>query len=397
MSQPNAVIVSAVRTPIGKFGGMFKETPATRLGAIVIAEVVRRAGIDPGQVDEVIMGQVLQAGLGQNPARQAALAAGLPVRCAAMTINQVCGSGMRSVGLACQAIAAGDSEIVVAGGMENMSMAPYLLQNARVGYRMGHQTVTDSMIRDGLWCAIQDSHMGITAENIGEAYSFSRDELDRFALDSQMKACAAISAGRFNDEIVSVEISHKTGAPSYASEDEYPRRDATLEALAKLRPAFKPDGIVTAGNSSGINDGAAALLIMSERKAAALGLQPLAVIRSHACAGVEPALMGLGPIPASQLALAKAGLSMADIHLLEINEAFSAQALAYSRHFDFDPDIINVNGGAIALGHPIGASGARVLVTLLHEMRRRPGSRYGLSSLCIGGGQGIATIIERAS
>ncbi|WP_217594413.1 acetyl-CoA C-acetyltransferase [Cohnella sp. GbtcB17] len=393
MTTNNVVIASAVRTPVGNFNGMFKDVSAVTLGAVAIAEAIRRAGIDPAQVDEVIMGNVLQAGLGQNPARQAALTAGLPVECTAMTINKVCGSGMKAVSLAYNAIICGDSDIVVAGGMENMSLAPYLLQGARSGYRMGDQTVTDSMIRDGLWCATNDYHMGITAEKICEKYGFKREELDRFAVDSQRKASEAVSAGRFTDEIVSVDIPQKKGASLTAAADEYPRPDTTLEALAKLRPAFKPDGIVTAGNSSGINDGAAALVIMSERRAAALGVKPLAIVRSHASAGVDPAMMGIGPVPASQRALEKASLSMADISLLEVNEAFAAQSLAFTRHFDVDSEIFNVNGGAIALGHPIGASGARVLVTMLHELRRR-GSRYGLASLCIGGGQGIATVVE---
>lgn len=393
MTTNNVVIASAVRTPVGNFNGMFKDVSAVKLGSVAIAEAIRRAGIDPVQVDEVIMGNVLQAGLGQNPARQAALTAGLPVECAAMTINKVCGSGMKAVSLAYNAIVCGDSDIVVAGGMENMSLAPYLLQGARSGYRMGDQTVTDTMIRDGLWCATNDYHMGITAENICEKYGFTREELDRFAVDSQRKASEAVAAGRFTDEIVSVDIPQKKGASLTVAVDEYPRPDTTLEALAKLRPAFKPDGIVTAGNSSGINDGAAALVIMSERKAASLGVKPLAIVRSHASAGVDPAMMGIGPVPASQRALAKACLSMADISLLEVNEAFAAQSLAYTRHFDVDPGIFNVNGGAIALGHPIGASGARVLVTMLHEIRRR-GSRYGLASLCIGGGQGIAAVVE---
>ncbi|CAN7740662.1 acetyl-CoA C-acetyltransferase [Paenibacillus sp. LjRoot153] len=393
MTTNNVVIASAVRTPVGNFNGMFKDVSAVKLGSVAIAEAIRRAGIDPAQVDEVIMGNVLQAGLGQNPARQAALTAGLPVECAAMTINKVCGSGMKAVSLAYNAIVCGDSDIVVAGGMENMSLAPYLLQGARSGYRMGDQTVTDTMIRDGLWCAANDYHMGITAENICEKYGFTREELDRFAVDSQRKASEAVAAGRFTDEIVRVDIPQKKGASLTVTVDEYPRPDTTLEALAKLRPAFKHDGIVTAGNSSGINDGAAALVIMSERKAASLGVKPLAIVRSHASAGVDPAMMGIGPVPASQRALAKACLSMTDISLLEVNEAFAAQSLAYTRHFDVDPGIFNVNGGAISLGHPIGASGARVLVTMLHEIRRR-GSRYGLASLCIGGGQGIAVVVE---
>ncbi|BBI32291.1 acetyl-CoA C-acetyltransferase [Cohnella abietis] len=389
----NIVIASAVRTPIGSFNGIFKDVSAIRLGSVVIAEAVRRAGIEAGQIDEVIMGNVLQAGLGQNPARQAALTAGLSVDTPAMTINQVCGSGMKAINLAFNAIRSGDSEIIVAGGMENMSLAPYLLPGARSGYRMGNQAVVDTMIQDGLWCATNDYHMGITAENIVEHYSFTRQQLDQFAWDSQQKAKAAIEAGKFDDEIVSVSIPQKKGEHLLVSKDEAPRPDTTLEALARLRPAFKKEGIVTAGNASGINDGAAALVIMSERRALALGIKPLAIIRSHASAGVEPSMMGLGPVPATERALAKAGLTMQHIDLLEVNEAFAAQALAYGKHFDFDPGKFNVNGGAIALGHPIGASGARVLVTLLHEMQRS-GSHLGLASLCIGGGQGIATIVE---
>jgi acetyl-CoA C-acetyltransferase len=390
----NAVIASAVRTPIGSFGGMFKEVSAITLGTVSIAEAVRRAGIEPAEVDEIIMGNVLQAGLGQNPARQAALLAGLPVESAALTINKVCGSGMKAVSLACNSILCGDSEIIVAGGMENMSLAPYLLQSARSGYRMGDQTVTDSMLRDGLQCAMNDYHMGITAENISAHYGFTREELDQFAWDSQRKAKDAVAAARFADEIVHVDIPQKKGASLSIGTDEYPRPDTTLGTLAKLRPAFSQNGIVTAGNSSGINDGAAALVIMSERRAAALGIQPLAIIRSHASAGVDPAMMGIGPIPATERALTGAGLGIHDIDLFEVNEAFAAQALAFTRYFNMDPGAFNVNGGAIALGHPIGASGARVLVTLLHEMRRR-NARYGLASLCIGGGQGIATVVER--
>jgi len=394
MATNNVAIASAVRTPIGSLNGVFKEVSATRLGAIAIAEAVRRAGIDPDKIDEVIMGNVLQAGLGQNPARQAALAAGLPVGTSAMTINKVCGSGMKAINLACNAIRCGDSEIVVAGGMENMTLAPYLLPGARSGYAMGHQVVVDVMIKDGLWCATNDYHMGMTAENICDQFGFTREALDRFAWESQMKAKEAMEAGRFADEIVSVDVPQKKGLSLSIHADEFPRPNTTLEVLAKLRPAFKQDGKVTAGNASGINDGAAAVVLMSEQRAAALGIEPLAVIRSHATAGVDPAMMGLGPIPATDRALAKAGLSMQDMDLLEVNEAFAAQSLAYVNHYDIDPGRLNVNGGAIALGHPIGASGARVLVTLLHEMRRR-GSRYGLAALCIGGGQGIATVVER--
>lgn len=393
MTMNRVVIASAVRTPIGSFNGVFKEISAIRLGAIAIAEAMQRAGLEPKQVEEVIMGNVLSAGLGQNSARQAALAAGLPVECPAVTINHVCGSGMKAVSLAYNAIVSGECEVVVAGGMENMSQAPYLLQGARSGYRMGDQTVTDTVIRDGLWCATNDYHMGITAENLCERYGLTREELDQFACDSQRKAADAVAAGKFTDEIVGVNIPQKKGDPLVVNADEYPRPGTTMEGLAKLRPAFKADGIVTAGNSSGINDGAAAIILMSERKAAALGVKPLALIRSTASVGVDPAVMGIGPVPASKLALTRAGLTLSDIDLVEANEAFSAQALAFLRETKLDPARLNVNGGAIALGHPIGASGARVLVTLLHEMKRQS-SRYGLATLCIGGGQGIATVVE---
>ncbi|UVI33641.1 acetyl-CoA C-acetyltransferase [Paenibacillus spongiae] len=390
----NVVIASAVRTPIGSLNGLYKDVSAVRLGSVVIAEAVRRAGINPQEVDEAVMGNVLQAGLGQNPARQAALSAGLSIHAPAMTINHVCGSGMKAVSLAFNAICCGERDIIVAGGMENMTLAPYLLHGARSGYRMGHQTAVDSMIQDGLWCAANDYHMGITAENISEQYGFTREQLDRFAWESQQKAKAAVDAGKFDDEMTPVSIPQKKGETQLVSKDEYPRPDTTLEGLARLRPAFRQDGMVTAGNASGINDGAAALVIMSERRAARLGIKPLATILAHATAGVDPSMMGTGPIPATERALEKTALTMNDIDLLEVNEAFAAQALAYSKHFDIDSDKFNVNGGAIALGHPIGASGARVLVTLLHEMGRR-GSQRGLAALCIGGGQGIAAIVER--
>lgn len=393
MTANSVVIASAVRTPVGSFNGIYKDVPAIQLGATAIAEAISRAGIAPLEVDEVIMGNVLQAGLGQNPARQAALIAGIPVGTPAMTINKVCGSGMKAISLAYNAILSGDSEVVLAGGMENMTLAPYLLQNARSGYRMGNQTVTDSMISDGLWCATNDYHMGITAENICAKYGFTRAELDHYAAESQRKTKDAIAAGRFTDEIIPMNIPQRKGASLSVTDDESPRPDTTLEALSKLRPAFKPDGLVTAGNSSAINDGAAALILMSERRATKLGIKPLAIIRSHASAGVDPAMMGLGPVPATERALAKSGLVMQDMNLLEVNEAFAAQSLAYIKSFDFDPTIMNVNGGAISLGHPIGASGARVMVTLLHELKRR-GQRYGLATLCIGGGQGIATVVE---
>ncbi|BBH21738.1 acetyl-CoA acetyltransferase [Paenibacillus baekrokdamisoli] len=396
MNEDDIVIVSAVRTPIGNFNGLLKDVSAVQLGALVIREAISRANIDIGEVDEVIMGHVLQAGLGQNPARQASLAAGLLVETPAMTINKVCGSGLKAVHLATQAIRSGDNEIVVAGGMENMSQAPYLLAGARSGYRLGNQIVVDSLIQDGLRCATNDYQMGITAENLCDAYGLTREDLDHFALESQKKTANALAEGRFLDEIVPVEVPQKKGNPVIVEADEYPRPEASIEGLAKLRPAFKSDGKVTAGNSSGINDGAAALVIMSWRKAKALGLSPLAVIRANATAGVDPAIMGFGTVPATKKALKKAGLTMANIDLIEANEAFAAQSLVFANEFDYNPAILNVNGGAIALGHPIGASGARIMVTLVHEMQRRK-VRYGLAVLCIGGGQGIATIIERWS
>lgn len=390
----DVVIVSAVRTAIGNFNGALNEVSAVQLGETVIRAALDRVQIDKSLVDEVIMGNVLQAGLGQNPARQAAMTAGLPQEVPAMTVNKVCGSGLKAVQLAWQSIRSGESEIVLAGGMENMSLAPYLVTGGRTGFRMGDQTLTDSMIRDGLWCALYDNHMGTTAENLCEKYSLTREQLDLFAYESQRKAEAALAAGRFRGEIVPVELIDRKGRRTLFDTDEYPRPEIGLEQLSRLRPAFKKDGMVTAGNSSGINDGAAALLVMSARKAASLGLTPMAIIRSNAITGVDPAIMGTGTVPATRKALAKAGLTEADIDLIEANEAFAAQSLAYNRHFDFAPDRVNVNGGAIALGHPIGASGARILVTLLHEMERRK-CRFGLSALCIGGGQGIATIVEK--
>ncbi|MGQ9557063.1 MAG: acetyl-CoA C-acetyltransferase [Desulfurispora sp.] len=387
------VIVSAVRTAVGKFGGTLAGVPAVDLGALVIGEAVRRAGIDAGLVDEVIMGNVLQAGLGQNPARQAALKGGIPQEVPAWTVNIVCGSGLKAVGLAAQQIMCGEADIVVAGGMENMSAAPYVIDKARWGYRMGDGKLVDAMIKDGLWCAFNNYHMGITAENIAERYGITREEQDRLALASQEKAVAAIDAGRFNDEIVPVPIPQKKGDPVLFAVDEFPRRGTTLEALAKLPPAFKKDGTVTAGNASGINDGAAACVVMSADRARELGIKPLFVIRSSATAGVDPAVMGLGPIPATRKALQKAGLTVADLDLIEANEAFAAQACAVIKQLELPLEKVNVNGGAVAIGHPIGASGARILVTLLYEMKRR-GSRLGLATLCIGGGQGCAMIVE---
>lgn len=388
------VIASAVRTAIGTFGGSLKDVPAVELGALVVKEALKRAGVAGDQVDEVILGNVLQAGLGQNPARQAGVKASLPVEVPAITINKVCGSGLKAVNLAAQAIMAGDAEIIVAGGMENMSRAPYVLDGARWGYRMGDGKVVDAMIKDGLWCAFGNTHMGITAENIAERFGISREEQDAFAATSQQRAIEAIKSGRFKEEIVPVAIPQKKGDPVMFEVDEFPRAGTTAEGLAKLKPAFKADGTVTAGNASGINDGAAAFVVMSARRAQELGIKPMAVVRSYASAGVDPAIMGTGPVPASRKALAKAGLAVGALDLVEANEAFAAQAVYVTKELDLDPGKTNVNGGAIALGHPIGASGARILVTLIHEMAKR-GSRYGLATLCIGGGQGVATVVER--
>lgn len=388
-----AVIVSAARTAIGSFNGTLSTVPAHELGAVVIRAVLERAGVQPEMVDEVLMGQILTAAQGQNPARQAALKAGIPVTVPATSINKVCGSGLKTVALAAQAVMAGDADIIVAGGQENMSLAPYALTQARTGYRMGHGELIDTMIKDGLWCAFEDCHMGITAENIAEQYGITREEQDQFALSSQAKAEAAIKAGRFKDEIVPVTVRTRKSEIVFDT-DEFPRFGTTLEALAKLRPAFKKDGTVTAGNASGINDGAAAVLVMSADKAKELGLTPMAVVRAYASAGVEPRIMGMGPVPATRKALARAGLTLDQIDLIEANEAFAAQALGVARELQFDFAKVNVNGGAIALGHPVGASGTRILVTLLYEMQKRQ-SRYGLATLCIGGGQGIAMIVER--
>ena len=388
------VIVSAVRTAVGSFNGSLKSVSAPELGSIVIKGAVEKAGLTIDQIEEVIMGNVLQAGLGQNPARQASIKAGIPVSTPAMTINKVCGSGLKTVHLAAQSIMLGDQDIVVAGGMENMSQAPYLLHGAREGLRMGDQSMIDSMVHDGLWCAFNDYHMGVTAENLCEHYNLSREEMDEFAAWSQQKAQAAIEDGRFKDEILPVSIPQRKGDPIVFDTDEYVKPGTTTEKLAKLRPAFKKDGGVTAGNASGINDGAAAVVLMSKEKAEELGIEPLAVIRSNASGGVDPSVMGLGPVPATTKALERAGLSMSQMNLVEANEAFAAQSLAVGRDLEFNKEILNVNGGAIALGHPIGASGTRILVTLLHELKRRD-ERYGLATLCIGGGQGVTTIVER--
>ncbi|WP_079529451.1 acetyl-CoA C-acetyltransferase [Halobacillus hunanensis] len=394
MSLQEVVIASAVRTPTGSFSGSLKDISAPDLGSIVIKEALKKAGVDYKQVDEVIMGNVLQAGLGQNPARQAAMKAKIPETTSSMTINKVCGSGLKAVHLAAQSVMLGEQDVVVCGGMENMSQAPYVLKGAREGYRMGHQTVVDSMVHDGLWCAFNDYHMGVTAENVCQSHQLSREELDDFAAASQRKAAEAIEAGRFKEEIVPVSIPQRKGEPVLFDQDEGVRANSTREKLGKLRPAFKKEGMVTAGNSSGINDGAAALVVVSKKKALELGIEPLATLRSNASGGVDPSVMGLGPIPATKQALEKAGLSMDDMNLIEANEAFAAQSLAVGKELNIDDEILNVNGGAIALGHPIGASGARILVTLLHELIRRD-ERYGLATLCIGGGQGVATIVER--
>lgn len=389
------VIVSAVRTAIGSFQGALKDVPATKLGAIVIEKALEKAGVSKEIVDEVIMGNVLQAGLGQNPARQASIQAGLPQSVSALTINKVCGSGLKAIHLATQAIIAGDADIIVAGGMENMSQSPYLLKNARDGFRMGDQKVVDSMISDGLWCAFNDYHMGVTAENLCDQYNITREEQDKFSARSQERAALAMEEGKFADEIVPVEIPQRKGDPVVFSQDEYPKKGSTEEKLAGLRPAFKKDGSVTAGNASGINDGAAAVVVMSKAKADELGLKPLATIVANASAGVDPSVMGIGPVVAVKKALKKSQLSLADIELIEANEAFAAQSIAVDRELSFNHDILNVNGGAIALGHPIGASGARIFVTLLHEMEKRD-AKTGLATLCIGGGQGVATIVKRS-
>lgn len=388
------VIVSAVRTAIGSFQGALKDVPATKLGAIVIEGALTKAGIDGALVDEVIMGNVLQAGLGQNPARQASITAGLPQTVPAMTINKVCGSGLKAVHLATQAIKAGDAEIIVAGGFENMSQAPYLMPKARQGYRMGDQKVIDSMVHDGLWCAFNDYHMGITAENLCDNYTITREEQDTFSARSQQRAAAAIAAGKFTDEIIAVEIPQRKGDPVIFKQDEYVKGDTTEASLAKLRPAFKRDGSVTAGNASGINDGAAAVVVMAKAKADELGLTPLVTIAGNASAGVDPAVMGIGPVEAVKKALTKAGATLPEMDVVEANEAFAAQSIAVDKELKFDHDKLNVNGGAIALGHPIGASGARILVTLIHEMQKQD-AKKGLATLCIGGGQGVATVVTR--
>jgi acetyl-CoA C-acetyltransferase len=387
------VITGAVRTAIGNFGGSLKDISAVDLGKLVIQQTLARAGVSPQDVDEVIMGNVLQAGLGQNVARQALVNANLPVETPGFTINKVCGSGLRSVSLAAQTILSGSNQVVVAGGMENMSATPYLMPTTRWGQRMGDGVVVDSMIKDGLICPFNNYHMGITAENIAARFGISREEQDEFALSSQEKAAAAAEQGNFKDEIMPIEVPQGKGKTLTCAADEFIKFDVTLEKLAKLRPAFKPDGTVTAGNCSGINDGAAAVVVMSETKAKELGVTPLARIVSFASVGCDPAIMGTGPVPATRKALAAAGLTIKDIDLIEANEAFAAQAIYVSKELKLPVEKINVNGGAIALGHPIGCSGTRILVTLLYELIRRNG-RYGLATLCIGGGQGIALIVE---
>ena len=386
------VICSAVRTPIGSFNGALTPCTGVELGAVAIAEAIKRAGVAPEKVDEVIFGQVLQAGVGQNGARQAAMAAGLPKEVPALTINKVCGSGLKTVGMAMQSILAGDNDIVVAGGMESMTNAPYILPSARNGYRMGDGKLVDTMIKDGLWDAFNQYHMGITAENVAEQFGITRDAQDAFAARSQQLAVAAIETGDFKEEIVPVVIKGKKG-DTVVDTDEYPRKGTTVETLAKLKPAFKKDGTVTAGNASGINDGAAALVIASAEKAKELGLKPIARVVATASAGVDPSIMGIGPVAAVRKALDKAGWTMADIDFIEGNEAFAAQTLAVGNELGFDSAKLNVRGGAIALGHPIGASGARILVTLLHILKQKGGKR-GLATLCIGGGQGVAALVE---
>ncbi|QIQ22044.1 acetyl-CoA C-acetyltransferase [Zophobihabitans entericus] len=388
------VIVSAVRTAIGSFGGVFKDVTVVELGVTAVKEAIKRIGLDITQIDEVILGNVLQAGLGQNVARQISIKAGIPDTVPSFTVNQVCGSGLKTVELAAQAIALGNADVVIAGGAESMSQSAYVLPKARFGIRMGNSEIIDSMIVDGLTDAFNHYHMGVTAENIAQKYGISREEQDKLALASQNKAEVAMNAGRFKDEIVPVVIPSRKGEPTIIDTDEHPKAGMTLDKLAKLRPAFNKEGSVTAGNASGINDGAAILILMSKEKAQQLGLTPLATIKSSATAGVAPEIMGTGPIPATQKALKKAGMTINDLDLIEANEAFAVQALAVQKDLHIPDEKLNVNGGAIALGHPIGASGARVLVSLVHEMQKRK-AKSGLATLCIGGGQGIAMIITR--
>ena len=391
----DVVIVAATRTAVGSFQGSLAHVPAVDLGAAVIRQLLEQTGLDGAHVDEVIMGQVLTAGAGQNPARQAAIKAGLPFAVPAMTLNKVCGSGLKALHLAAQAIRCGDAEVIIAGGQENMSLSNYIVPGARTGLRMGHSQIVDTMISDGLWDAFNDYHMVITAENLVDKYGISREAQDAFAAASQQKAIEAIETGRFVDEITPVLIPQRKGDPIAFATDEQPRAGTTAESLAKLRPAFKKDGSVTAGNASSLNDGAAAVMLMSANKARSLGLPVLAKIAAYANAGVDPAIMGIGPVSATQRCLAKAGWTLAQLDLIEANEAFAAQALSVGKELDWDASKVNVNGGAIAIGHPIGASGCRILVTLLHEMLKRD-AKKGLATLCIGGGQGVALAIERA-
>jgi acetyl-CoA C-acetyltransferase len=390
----DVVIVAATRTAVGSFQGSLAQVPAVELGAAVIRQLLAQTGLEGAQVDEVIMGQVLTAGAGQNPARQAAIKAGLPFAVPALTLNKVCGSGLKALHLAAQAIRCGDAEVIIAGGQENMSLSNYVIPGARTGLRMGHSQIVDTMISDGLWDAFNDYHMGVTAENLVAKYGISREEQDAFAAASQQKATAAIAAGRFVDEITPILIPQRKGDPIAFATDEQPRAGTTAESLAKLKPAFKKDGSVTAGNASSLNDGAAAVMLMSAAKAQALGLPVLAKIAAYANAGVDPAIMGIGPVSATQRCLSKAGWSLEQLDLIEANEAFAAQALSVGKELNWDTDKVNVNGGAIAIGHPIGASGCRILVTLLHEMIKRD-AKKGLATLCIGGGQGVALAIER--
>jgi acetyl-CoA C-acetyltransferase len=388
------VIAGALRTAIGKFGGSLAKTPAPELGATVIRALLEKTGVKPEAISEVILGQVLTAGSGQNPARQASIRAGLPHGVPAMTINKVCGSGLKAVMLAAQAVRCGDADIVVAGGQENMSASPHVLPGSRDGFRMGDAKLVDTMIVDGLWDVYNQYHMGTTAENVAKKYEVSRKQQDEFAVASQNKAEAAQKAGRFTDEIVPVMIPQRKGDPVAFAQDEFPKAGTTIDSISGLRPAFAKDGTVTAANASGLNDGAAAVLVMTAERAKSLGIEPLAKIRAFASSGVDPAIMGMGPVPASRRCLEKAGWTPAQLDLMEINEAFAAQACAVNKEMGWDTSKINVNGGAIALGHPIGASGARVLVTLLHEMRKR-NAHKGLASLCIGGGMGVALAVER--
>ncbi|HEY9206370.1 MAG TPA: acetyl-CoA C-acetyltransferase [Candidatus Methanoperedens sp.] len=390
----NVAIVSASRTAIGKFGGSLKDFTPGQLGSIVLKDALKRADVDTGEVDEIIMGNVLSAGHGQNVARQAAIAAGIPYEVSSYCVNKVCGSGLKSIILGAQAIMLGDSDIVLAGGVESMSTTPYALKKARWGAKMGNDELVDLMVHDGLWDIFNNYHMGITAENVAQKYAITREEQDEFSAISQNKTEAAIKAGTFKDEIVPVPVPQPKGDPVFFDTDEFPRFGTTKETLGKLKPAFKKDGTVTAGNASGINDGAAAVLLMSEEKAKDKGIEPLAIVKSYGISGVAPEIMGTGPIDASKKALERGGITAGDLDLVEANEAFAAQSIAVNRQMGWNIDRVNVNGGAIALGHPIGASGARILVTLLHELRRRKGT-YGLATLCIGGGQGVAMLVKR--